>query len=133
MAIISDIHFPGVALAYREYPVTLRNGSRGIIAFTLGDGHVETVAAQVARDRGAAAYGLVSMRDVPDAPQHPFVWMHDWKDLSLAVEGDCEISNELETIIFLYIAMFFEEMAPLAPHLSVGLLSGPASNDNLLH
>src|SRR4051794_6196013 len=109
MPIISDDDFPGVPLAYREYPLPLPDGSRAVIALTLGDREVETLEAKFARENGAVAFGLVSMTDVPGAPQHPFIWMQDWKHLSLAVEGDYEISGELETIIFLYIAVFFEE------------------------
>src|SRR4051794_18004263 len=113
MTIGNVTKFPDGTIPYREYEVELSDGSTASLAFTLCEFDADTVAARLAHEQNAAAYGMVSVLDMPGAPEHPIVWMVDATQFMLATErGDAPISQELETVIELYVRLFFIQLAP---------------------
>src|SRR4051794_31948419 len=98
------------ALAYREYELTLRDGSAGTIVFTLGSLARDSPPAAFAREHNALAYGLSAILNVPNAPLHPFLWMHDSFDLSVvALDQGPPLSLELQELVTVYIRHFFKQ------------------------
>jgi hypothetical protein len=130
-----DNDFPDGAIAYREYEVPMPDGTTASLAFTLGDITIDSVPANFAREHGALAYGLVSVIDVPEAPQFPLVWTQNQTQLALAVaDEDNDLSDSLKQVIARYIAIFFADIAPIAPQLAaLQLKMPPPANDHTLN
>ena len=104
---------PDGALVRREYDVTMPDGQKAGLAFTLGDPSANSNSAGLARLAGASVYGLVSLIDVPAPPKHPVLWMQHDFDLRLAVADDDEIGEELQAVISRYLGIFFAEIVPI--------------------
>jgi len=126
--------FPGGAAVYREYGVMLDSGATGIIAVTLGDIDLDSPTAFLARRCSAPAFGLISLADVPGAPQCPFVWIQDETQLGVTIaEQDGDLSDELRGIIAHYICVFLAEIGPLAREIDGGAFERSTANDNTIH
>jgi hypothetical protein len=104
---------PDDALVRREYDVTMPDGQKAALAFTLGDPSANSNSAGLARLAGASVYGLVSLIDVPAPPKHPVLWMQRDFDLFLAVADDDEIGEELQAVISRHLGIFFAEIVPI--------------------
>jgi hypothetical protein len=130
---LPDNALPDGAIAYREYEVPMPDGSTASFAFTLGDMTADSVPAEFARRHGVVAYGLVSVVDVPDAPQFPLVWTQDRSQVALAVaEEDEDISEDLKERIARCMALFFTDIASELEAQQLGL-PPPANDDRSLH
>ena len=103
--------------AYREYDFALE-GESGSIAITLGRLDADTVYGRFARYAGARAYGLVSILGQSSASLSPLIWVQIGSKLGVTSEGDGVMSPALKSIVALYLARFFNEIAPNAPELA---------------
>jgi hypothetical protein len=120
------------SLAYIEYQIFMPDRYVGTLAFTLGDLTVDSAPAKFARSHGALAYGLVAALDVPEAPELPMIWTQENQAVTVtsAVE-DREITADLKTILGRMIAIFFADIASIAPELGrLKLLPLQAANDH---
>jgi hypothetical protein len=126
---------PEGSIAYREYEVTMPDFSKANLGFTLGDKNADRLEARFAAKTGALAFGLVSVVGVPDAPQYPVVWTHNHTQLGITVaEEDKEMSKELKVVVARYIAVFFADIADVAPELAaLELQTSSAANDRTLN
>jgi hypothetical protein len=124
--------FPGHAHAYREYALMLPDGSKMTIAVTLGDLEADTIPARFARAHDGVAHGLVSVLDMPGAPELPIVWVVNASELILAsAPGDREMSADLDALIGEHLGLFFVQTAPYAPELAgIELEPLAVANDN---
>jgi hypothetical protein len=123
--------FPDEALAYREYVLVHADQQHTTVAITLGNPEVDTEAGRFAWSHNALAYGLVMVNGV-GAPEEPIVWMVADSQLMLATaEGNEPPSEELRSIIELYLGLFFIQTAPIAPQLALfRIVPNAVSNDN---
>jgi hypothetical protein len=124
-------HFPDEALAYREYVLVHADQQQITVGITLGDPEADTEAGRFAWSHNALAYGLVMVNGV-GAPEEPIVWMVADSQLMLATaEGNEPPSEELRSIIELYLGLFFIQTAPIAPQLALfRIVPNAVSNDN---
>jgi hypothetical protein len=114
-----DDDLPDGALAYREYEVTTPSGESGSLALTLGDADADFMPARFAKHAGARAFGLVSILGFSDAPRYPVIWLQMESQIGVTVaDGDDDLSPELRQIIARYLAVFFNDIAPVAPELA---------------
>ena len=109
---------PGT-LAYREYELFVPNAPDATVAITLGDLEQDTPAARFARKTGATHYGLVSVLNVPHAPQYPFVWsLHDTILALTSSHISAPVDKTLRQTIGRLLGVFFHEIRGIAPELS---------------
>jgi hypothetical protein len=125
---------PDDAVAYREYEISLPDGGRASVAFTLGAPDLDTVPATMARVHGALAYGLISIADYPGAPEYPMVWLQTKTELGITVADDDEdLADPLKRMIARYLAVFFADIAPIAPELAALKLKSDIKGDRTLN
>lgn len=119
-------------LAYTEYQISMPDGNEARLAFTFGDLTSDSIPAKYARMQGALAYGLVFIADLPDAPEFPLLWTQGQRFIAVTgAEGDREITENLTTIVARFMAIFFADIAPIAPELAaVKMLVPMAANDH---
>ncbi|HEY6980599.1 hypothetical protein [Reyranella sp.] len=117
---------PDGAIAYREYEVPMPDGTTANLAFTLGDMTADSIPAEFARRQGALAYGLVSVIDVPGAPRHALIWLQGRTPLALTVaDEDSDLGEPLQQAIARCMAVFFADIAPVAPQIAALQLKLP--------
>ena len=130
---MNDLVVPG-ALAWREYQVPLPSRFTATISFTLGDPDHETWPAVVARQRGALAFGMLAIDDVPDAPEKAVLWTVERDRLSIICErDDPDPSEEVKQVLPRYFAMFFDDIRDVAPQLAAREIIMPREGDTTLH
>ena len=109
---------PCGALAYRDYEALTCDGRLISVAFTLGDLNSDTAFAKLARRTGALHFGLVSLLHLEQTFQCPLVWMYTKGEVCLcSVEKAPELDQSFEDEILRYLAIFFADVACLAPAL----------------
>jgi hypothetical protein len=109
---------PEGVLAYQEYDVDLPDGARGCIAFTLDDLFASTHAAREIQRGGGKAFGIIAMRDIPDAPTGTVIWFLKDETVVLSIENGAHVTDRLNQIITRYLEKFFIELAPSFPWLA---------------
>ncbi|SKA34911.1 hypothetical protein SAMN02745126_05575 [Enhydrobacter aerosaccus] len=130
---MNDLVVPG-ALAWREYQVHLPSHVTATLSFTLGDPDHEAWPAVVARQRGALAFGMLAIDDVPDAPEKAVLWTVEQDRLSIICErDDPDHSEEVKRVLPRYFAMFFDDIKDLAPQLAAREVLMPCLGDTTLH
>lgn len=130
-----DEELPEGTIAVRVYVTPSPTGHSAVIAFTLADKDADTLQAKFARETGAVAYGLVSIVGWPDAPEYPMIWTHDRTQFGIVVaDEDTDLDEETQAIIARYLAVFFKDIADVAPELgSLKLKATRARPDRTLH
>jgi hypothetical protein len=119
--------------SYREYEMTSEHGN-GSIAFTLGDLNADTMPARFAKHVGAEAFGLVSILGFPEAPVRPVIWVLVNQKLGITVaDEDRDLTDALKLIVARYIAVFFNDIADIAPELATIRLRTDGRGDRSLN
>ena len=104
--------------AGREYEVSLRDGTRGKIGFALGDMSLDNAFTRHARSLDAVGFGVISFAGIPGAPQNSMLWTQTPSDTTMTVaDGDRQPDGELQRLIARYIAIYFADIAAIAPEL----------------
>ena len=131
---MNDDDLPDGVLAYREYEIAAPDGRTGSIGFTLGRADADSPAADFARQAQARAHGLVSILDYPGAPRHPAIWLQTEAQLGISVaDEDEELSDDLRQIVARYLAVFFNDIAAIAPELAAIPLKSDGRGDRALN
>ena len=96
-------------MTYREYEYHLPDGTEAAIAVTLCE--LGAPGAELARELGALAHGLIAVVGVPGIPAKPLVWIHTHDELSaLLGKDDQSLSDELCKTIARVLATFFRDV-----------------------
>ncbi|MBS0540001.1 MAG: hypothetical protein JSR47_14645 [Proteobacteria bacterium] len=104
--------------ANREYEVTTPEGGKGRLGFALGDLAQDNAFTRHARSLGALGFGVISFAGIPGAPQSSMLWTQTATDTAMTVaDGDRQPSGELQRLIAKYIAIYFADIAAIAPEL----------------
>lgn len=104
--------------ASREYEVTTPAGGKGRLGFALGDLAQDNAFTRHARSLDALGFGVISFAGIPDAPKNSMLWVQTPTDTAMTVaDGDMQPSGELQRLIAKYIAIYFKEIAAIAPEL----------------
>jgi len=128
-----DDDLPRGTVAYREYEATI-HGATGSLAFTLGDPDADTMPARFAKYAGAHAFGLISLLGFPNAPRRAVIWLQTAEQLGVTVsDEDEQLSDDLKQLIARQIAVFFQDIAPIAPELAVIRLKADRRGDRSLN
>jgi hypothetical protein len=107
----------------RRYEIAIPGGGSGYITFTLGRRDADPMAAALALQTGAKAYGLVVLDYAPE-PRGPMVWLQTATEFELwRGEDGPDLSEELIRIIGRCAAVFLNDIAEIG----LGL---PSSNQN---
>jgi len=131
---MSDDDLPDGVLAYREYEIAAPDGGTASIAFTLGRADADTGTADFARQAEARAHGLVSVLHYPGAPRHPAIWLQTEAGLGISVaDEDGDLSDDLRQIVARCLAMFFNDIAAIAPELAAIPLKADGRGDRALN
>jgi hypothetical protein len=81
-----------------------------------------------------APTGLVSIRGLPDAPRYPVIWVNTDAKVGVTVaDEDDDLSPELKQIISRYLAVFFNDIASIAPELAALELASDGRGDRSLN
>src|SRR4051812_24379951 len=111
-------NLPAAVIAYREYVIPAPGGGTANIAFTLRRAGTAPPG-DFAPRTDARAHGLVSLVDYPGAPRHPAMWEQSDSGLRLtAADQDRDLSPEISQLIARYLAVFFNDVAAVAPDLA---------------
>lgn len=107
-------HPPPVALARRDYDITLPSGLMGSVTFTLGDPDFDSFAARFAREHDASIFGSLRL-EVPGEAERPIVWMVWHKQLQLWYpDTDCpDPSEEVRAAVIELYEMFIRDIGDL--------------------
>jgi hypothetical protein len=104
--------------AGREYEVSLPDGTQGKLGFALGDLSVDNAFTRHARSLEAIAFGLISFEGLPGAPQRPMLWTQTPTDVVMTLADlDQQPSGELQRLVARYLAIYFSDIAAIAPEL----------------
>jgi hypothetical protein len=104
--------------AGREYDVSLRDGSRGKLGFALGDLALDNAFTRHARSLDALGFGIVSFAGLPGAPERSMLWTQTPAETVMTLaDGDRQPESELQHLIAKYIAIYFADIAKIAPEL----------------
>ncbi len=104
--------------AGREYDVSLRDGSRGKLGFALGDLALDNAFTRHARSLNALGFGIISFAGLPGAPERSMLWTQTPTDTAMTLaDGDRQPDTELQHLIAKYLAMYFADIASIAPEL----------------
>jgi len=104
--------------AGREYEVALPDGTRGKLGFALGDLDLDNAFTRHARTLGAVGFGVISFEDIPDAPKRSMMWTQTPTDTVMTVaDQDRQPGGELQRLIARYLAIYFSDIAAIAPEL----------------
>jgi hypothetical protein len=115
---MSNEHLPVGVIAYREYEIPAPGRGTASIAFTLRRADATPVG-DFARRPDAWAHGMVSVVDYPGIPYDPVIWLQTHTHLHLtAADHDRDLGNEQTQLIGRYLAVFFSDLAPIAPELA---------------
>jgi hypothetical protein len=115
----NDDALPVGSLAYRKYEFTL-NGEDGSIALTLGDPNsADPIAVFAIQAAVAINFGMINVLGYSDGPSRTLVWALTSTELMMIPsDEDDDVSPGLHDVISKCLAMFFDEVAPLAPDLA---------------
>ncbi len=106
-------------LATREYEVTLPDGAQGKLAFALCDLSRENALARHARKREAVAFGLLGFENLPDAPQHPLLWVRTRSGMEMTTsDGDDQPGADLQRLVARHFIAFFADIEDVVPELA---------------
>jgi hypothetical protein len=104
--------------AGREYEVSLPDGTKGKLGFALGDLALENAFTRHARSLNAVGFGVISFVGLPDAPRSSMLWAQTPTDTVMTLaDGDRQPSGELQRLIARYLAIYFSDVAAIAPEL----------------
>jgi hypothetical protein len=104
--------------AGREYEVSLPDGSRGKLGFALGDLALDNAFTRHARSLNALGFGVVSFAGLPGAPERSMLWTQTSTETVMTVaDGDRQPNSELQHLIARYLAIYFSDIATIAPEL----------------
>jgi hypothetical protein len=104
--------------ANRQYEVSLPSGTKGSMSFALGDLALDNAFTRHARSLNALGYGVVSFEGLPGAPQRPMMWTQTPTDTVMTVaDHDRQPDGELQRLIARYLAIYFSDIATIAPEL----------------
>src|SRR3954471_10722397 len=110
-------NLPAAVIAYREYEIPAPGGGTANVAFTLRRAGTSPPDDFTPR-ADARAHGLVSLVDYPGAPRHPAMWEQSDNGLRLtAADQDRDLGPEISQLIARYLAVFFNDVAAVAPDL----------------
>jgi hypothetical protein len=115
---MSNEHLPVGVIAYREYEIPAPGRGTASIAFTLRRADATPVGDFACR-ADAWAHGMVSVVDYPGIPYDPVIWLQTHTHLHLtAADHDRDLGDEQTQLIGRYLAVFFSDLAPIAPELA---------------
>jgi hypothetical protein len=104
--------------AGREYDVSLPDGTKGKLGFALGDLALDNAFSRHARSLQAIGFGVVSFAGLPGAPQSSMLWTQTPTDTVMTLaDGDRQPRGELQRLIARYLAIYFSDIAAIAPEL----------------
>jgi hypothetical protein len=104
--------------AGREYEVVLPDGTKGRFGFALGDLDLDNSFTRHARSLHAIGFGVISFHGLPNAPKRSMMWIQTPTDTMMTVaDQDQQPSGELQRLIARYIAIYFSDIAAIAPEL----------------
>jgi hypothetical protein len=104
--------------ANREYDVSLRDGTKGKLGFALGDLALDNAFTRHARSLNALGFGIISFAGLPGAPQRSMLWTQTPTDTAMTLaDGDRQPNTELQHLIAKYLAIYFADIATIAPEL----------------
>ena len=104
--------------AGRAYEVSLRDGAKGKLAFALGDLALDNAFTRHARSLNAIGFGVVSFEGLVGAPGRSMLWTQTPTDTVMTVaDGDQRPNGELQRLIARYLAIYFADIASIAPEL----------------
>jgi hypothetical protein len=104
--------------AGREYEVSLRDGTKGRLGFALGDLALDNAFTSHARSLNALGFGIISFAGLPGAPQRSMLWTQTPTETVMTLaDGDRQPESELQHLIAKYIAIYFSDIAAIAPEL----------------
>jgi hypothetical protein len=104
--------------AGRRYEVSLPDGSHGALSFALGDLALENAFTRHARSLRAVGFGVISFEGLPEAPASSMMWIQTPTDTVMTVaDGDKPPSGVLQRTIARYLAIYFSDIAAIAPEL----------------
>ena len=104
--------------AGREYEVSLPDGTRGKLGFALGDLALDNAFTRHARSLDAIGFGVISFAGLPGAPERSMLWTQTPTDTVMTLaDGDQPPSGDLQRLIARYLAIYFSDIAAIAPEL----------------
>ena len=104
--------------ASRAYEVSLPDGTKGRLGFALGDLALDNAFTRHARSLNAVGFGVVSLEGLPGAPERSMLWTQTPTDTVMTLaDGDRQPSGELQRLIARYLAVYFSDIAAIAPEL----------------
>ena len=104
--------------AGRAYEVSLLDGAKGRLGFALGDLALDNAFTRHAHSLGAIGFGVVSFEGLPGAPERSMLWTQTPTDTVMTVaDGDRQPNSELQHLIARYLAIYFLDIAEIAPEL----------------
>jgi hypothetical protein len=104
--------------AGREYEVVLVDGITGKLGFALGDLGLDNAFTRHARSLDAVGFGVISFAGLPGAPERPMMWTQTPTDTVMTVaDRDRQPNGELQRLIARYLAIYFSDIASIAPEL----------------
>ena len=104
--------------AGRRYEVSVPDGGRGTLSFALGDLALENAFTRHTRSLKALGFGVISFEGLPEAPASSMMWIQTPTDTVMTVaDGDKQPSGALQRTIARYLAVYFADIAAIAPEL----------------
>jgi hypothetical protein len=104
--------------AGREYEVSLPDGTKGRLGFALGDLALDNALTRHARALNALGFGVISFEGLPGAPKSSMLWTQTPTDTVMTLaDGDRQPDGEMQHLIARYIAIYFADIAAIAPEL----------------
>ena len=96
----------------------MRDGTKGRLGFALGDLALDNAFTRHARSLNALGFGIVSIAGLPGAPQRSMLWTQTPAETVMTLaDGDRQPDSELQHMIAKYIAIYFADIATIAPEL----------------
>jgi len=104
--------------AGREYEVSLRDGTKGRLGFALGDLALDNAFTRYARSLNALGFGIISFAGLPGAPERSMLWIQTPTETVMTLaDGDRQPDSELQHLVAKFIAIYFSDIAAIAPEL----------------
>jgi hypothetical protein len=106
-------------LAFREYRVPLPDSGRADFALALCDPSAEgSEPAELAKARNGRFYGLLTIRNVPDVPRQPIVWIVLKDEIVYVVaKDDPPLGPQVLPAMIECLRRFFKDVRDIAPDL----------------
>lgn len=94
------------------------DGTRGKLGFALGDLALDNAFTRHARSLDAVGFGVISFAGLANAPKRSMMWTQTPTDTVMTVaDQDQQPSGELQRLIARYLAIYFSDIAAIAPEL----------------